>query len=69
MPDNHHMHGSPAHVEKFLSGVDYPVDKDTLLDHAKSQGADEDTLSMLDRLPEKEYHGPIEVTQAMSDEE
>jgi uncharacterized protein DUF2795 len=40
-----HSAASPIDVQKFLSGVDYPTDKATLVEHATSQGADDDIRS------------------------
>jgi hypothetical protein len=57
---------NPIQVQKFLSGVDYPVDKSTLVEHARSQGADDDVVAALDGLPERDYHGPNAVSQELS---
>ncbi|MEU8269057.1 DUF2795 domain-containing protein [Sphaerisporangium sp. NPDC049002] len=54
------------HVQKYLSGVDYPAKKDRLLEHAKRQGADKQAMEALKRLPEKEYDGPNAVSKALA---
>ncbi|WP_405146199.1 DUF2795 domain-containing protein [Sphaerisporangium sp. NBC_01403] len=54
------------HVQKFLSGVDYPATKDQLLEHGKRQGADKQAMEALKRLPEKEYDGPNAVSKALA---
>ncbi|GAA3796498.1 DUF2795 domain-containing protein [Sphaerisporangium flaviroseum] len=54
------------HVQKFLSGVDYPATKEQLVEHAKKQGADKQALEALQRLPDKEYEGPSGVSKALA---
>ncbi|GII62753.1 hypothetical protein Skr01_28380 [Sphaerisporangium krabiense] len=54
------------HVQKYLSGVDYPASKDTLLEHAKAHGADQDALKALERLPERDYEGPSGVSKELA---
>ncbi len=49
---------NPIQVQKFLKGVDYPCSKDDLVTLARREGADENVLDPLNRLPEREYHGP-----------
>lgn len=59
---------NPIEIQKYLSGVDYPVTKQKLLDKARDNGADEDVLAALEKLPERDYNGPnavsAEVTKA-----
>ncbi|MFC3896150.1 DUF2795 domain-containing protein [Lentzea rhizosphaerae] len=59
---------NPIEIQKYLSGVDYPVTKQNLLDKASENGAGEDVLAALERLPERDYNGPnavsAEVTKA-----
>ena len=59
---------NPIEIQKYLSGVDYPVTKQNLLDKASENGAGEDVLTALERLPECDYNGPnavsAEVTKA-----
>jgi hypothetical protein len=48
-------------VEKYLSGVSFPVDKQTLIQQAKSKGASGDVVSALNGLPNKEYMNSADV--------
>ena len=57
---------NPVQVQKFLSGVSYPADRDTLIEHARSQGADDAVLEGLSRLPDKSFDGPNAVSEAYS---
>ncbi|MCW2877937.1 MAG: hypothetical protein JWQ95_2037 [Sphaerisporangium sp.] len=54
------------HVQKFLSGVDYPATKEQLLEHAKRKGADEQAMEALRRLPDREYDGPSGISKALA---
>ena len=53
-------------VQKFLGGISYPASKDQLIDHARGKKADEDVLEALQGLPDREYEGPNEVSQAVA---
>ncbi len=61
---HHEAHGqgqmpNPVQVQKHLRGIDYPTDKRTLLDTARREGADENVLRALERLPETTFNSPI----------
>lgn len=54
---------SPVQVQKFLSGLDYPVDKQQILQKAKEEGADESVMSALNRLPERRFESPVSISK------
>lgn len=54
---------SPAEIQKYLGGVDYPAPKEQLVQRAREQNAPEDVCTILDELPNKEYGGPNEVSE------
>jgi hypothetical protein len=56
---------NPIQVQKFLKGMDYPANKQAVLEHAKQNGADDNVCSTLERLPEEEFTTPAEVSQAI----
>lgn len=56
-------------VQRHLKGIDYPAQKQDLIEHAMQQGAPEEVLAMLEELPEQEYGGPTDVTKAVSQSE
>lgn len=58
------MATNPIQLQKFLGGVEYPATKDQLVEHAKQQGADEDVLSTLQRLPADDFNSPNDVSEA-----
>ena len=57
---------NPIQMQKFLSGVDYPADRDSLVEHARSQGADDAVLDQLKTMPDRQYDGPNAVSKAYS---
>jgi hypothetical protein len=57
---------NPIEIQKYLSGVDYPVTKQQLLETARSNGADDDVLAALEGLPERDYNGPNAVSAEVS---
>jgi hypothetical protein len=50
-------------MQKYLAGVDYPCDRDCLVEHAKSKGADEAIIERLRSMPDREYEGPNAVSK------
>jgi Protein of unknown function (DUF2795) len=58
------MTNSPIQLQKYLGGVDYPTDKQTLVKTAKEQGADDDVVRTLESLPFDRYNSPNDVSEA-----
>ncbi|MBE9050048.1 DUF2795 domain-containing protein [Nostocales cyanobacterium LEGE 11386] len=57
---------NPVEIQKHLKGVDYPANKQELIQHAQSQGADRDVISILEQLPEnEEYESPTDLNKAI----
>lgn len=56
---------NPIQVQKFLSGVDYPIGKQDLVAHAKEHGADEAVTSTLEQLPFDDFNSPNDVSEAI----
>ena len=54
---------NPVQVQKFLKGLDYPASKQDLIECARREGADENVLYTLGRLPERTYHGPNAISE------
>lgn len=57
---------NPIQAQKFLSGVSYPMSKGDIVKQAESQGADESILSVLKRIPDRQYDGPNAVSHEIS---
>ena len=60
--------GTPEfiHVQKYLSGIDYPATKEELLEHAKRHKADDKAMEALQQLPEGTFDGPNAVSKAVA---
>lgn len=56
---------NPIQLQKFLGGIDYPADKRTLVDTARSNGADENVLNTLEQLPRDRFNSPNDVSEAI----
>jgi hypothetical protein len=58
------MTNNPIELQKYLSGVDYPADKQTLVRTARDQGADDDVIKTLESLPSDRFNSPNDVSEA-----
>jgi hypothetical protein len=58
---------SAAELEKYLKGVDYPASKDDLLSKARSNGAPDDVIDMINDLTEDRFNSPIDVSKAFGE--
>lgn len=56
---------NPIDVQKALSGANYPSSKQDLIEHAKSNGASQEILDGLQKLPDAEISGPDQVQKAV----
>jgi hypothetical protein len=56
---------NPIQVQKFLGGIDYPTDKETLINHARESGADDNVLDSLQRMPGTKFNSPNDVSEAL----
>jgi Protein of unknown function (DUF2795) len=59
---------SPAHVAHYLSGIDFPCQKDDLVEHARNNNADNAVLATLEDLPEGEYANMADVMKGYGEE-
>ena len=56
---------NPIQVQKFLKGLTYPAKKEQVVEHAREQGADENVVSVLEKLPDEQYQTPADVSRAI----
>ena len=54
---------SPAIVEKYLAGMHYPAKKHNLVENAKNKNAPEEVIDLINKLPDKTYNSPIDITK------
>jgi hypothetical protein len=52
-------------VEKYLAGMHYPAEKKKLVDNAKNKDAPEDVMDLINKLPDKTYISPVDITKEM----
>ncbi|NMG68009.1 DUF2795 domain-containing protein [Azoarcus indigens] len=57
---------NPVQIQKFLGGLDYPVDKQAILGKAREQGADQRVMDALEQLPERAYDSPVSISREVS---
>jgi hypothetical protein len=57
---------NPIEVQRYLGGIDYPASKQTIIETAEDSGAGDDVLEALERLPERDYDDPTEVSSQLS---
>lgn len=62
-------HVNPIQVQKYLAGVNYPASKEDLLNKAKEEGADENTLQTLQNMPGDHFESVKDVAKAIGHEE
>ena len=53
-------------ASQFIEDLDYPVDKSAILAAAREASIDSTVLDSLKKIPDREYSGPEELTQAMN---
>lgn len=58
-------HFNPAKIEEAIKGISFPAQKEDIMNCARGNNAGTEELSALQRLPEKEYTNPTDITQAM----
>jgi len=46
---------SPINVTKYMKGIKLPATRDDLVEHARSQGADDHVIQALEQFPDEEY--------------
>ena len=57
---------SMGEVQEYLGGMDYPSDKNNLVNHAKKKGAPQAVVDLLSKMPEnQQYKTPIDVSKAL----
>lgn len=56
---------SPIDVQKALKGAEYPTNRDTLVQRAKSNNASSELVDALSDLDRDEFDGPNDVQKAV----
>jgi uncharacterized protein DUF2795 len=58
---------TPIQVQTFLDGVQYPLDKGDLLKEVQKQRAGADVLATIERLPDRRFEDPTDVSRAIGE--
>lgn len=51
---------------KILKDINFPAGKQTIIDKAQQNGADNNIMSFLQKLPDKQYQSQSEVTDELN---
>ncbi len=62
----HTSNVSAARFARYLKGISFPVNRETIVSTAKSNGAPENVMELFNRLPQREYNRANEVEQEFS---
>lgn len=57
---------SPTSVEKYLKGIDFPTNKQELVAQAKTNGAPNEVITTLQKLPADKFNSPGDIAKAYS---
>jgi hypothetical protein len=60
---------SPAQIQKFLKGQEYPAEKQELISTAKKNKAPDEVMQVIAELPKGEFSGPQDVMKAYGQEQ
>jgi hypothetical protein len=52
---------STATIAQVLSGIDFPCDKQSLVDYAQKQNADQEVVEAIRQMPESQYSSMADV--------
>jgi hypothetical protein len=53
-------------ASQFLEGLDYPISKNEILAAARDASIDQAVLDSLNKIPDREYSEPGELTKALN---
>jgi hypothetical protein len=54
-------------IQKFLSGMEFPTNKQQIISYAKSKGASNEVVSALNGLPDREYTNTTEISSEIEE--
>ena len=60
------MNIDPAAVNQVLGSLPYPISKDQIVQLARQKGANDQVLSILDRLPNQTFNSPQDIEGALT---
>lgn len=54
-------------VEKYVAGINFPVTKDQLVDHAREKGAPQEVVGFMSEMPERDYVSTMDVARGVGE--
>ena len=63
-----HRGGITSEIEKSLKGINFPANKQNLVQQAKSNRASRDVINAIQNLPEDKFNSPTDVAKAWGEE-
>ncbi|MBE9049014.1 DUF2795 domain-containing protein [Nostocales cyanobacterium LEGE 11386] len=58
---------SAIDISRTLSGIDFPANKQDLVNHARDKNANEEIINVLQQMPEREYNNMADVEHAFGE--
>ncbi|MDH6061621.1 DUF2795 domain-containing protein [Chrysosporum bergii ANA360D] len=58
---------SAIDISKSLSGIDFPANKQNLVNHARGKNASQEVIDILQQMPEREYGNMADVEHAFGE--
>ncbi|QOV22692.1 DUF2795 domain-containing protein [Anabaenopsis elenkinii] len=58
---------SAVDISKSLSGIDFPANKQDLVNHARQKNASQEILDILQKMPERQYGNMADVEHAFGE--
>ncbi|MDR5835945.1 DUF2795 domain-containing protein [Caballeronia sp. LZ034LL] len=55
-------------LQKALKGIDYPANRQTIIETARKHNAGDAVMSALEKLPDQDFQTPAEVSKAVGAE-
>lgn len=55
---------SPANISHHLKGIDFPANKQDLIQQAEKNGAKDDILDVIDNMPDNKFENMADVMKA-----
>jgi len=57
---------STAQLAQYLKGIDFPANKQDIIETAKSNSAPDEIMTFMNELPDRSYDQPAEVEEEFS---
>jgi len=59
--------GMTAEIQQALKGMDFPADKQQLVQQAKQNNASQNVIQTIQKLPEQKFKSPTDVEKAFGE--